>query len=301
MSIYTVVEPEALRGQAVVAAIGNFDGVHPGHRAIFEKMNVLAGETGCRPLVITFSDNPKYRMPGHGHILPDREQEEAMRDAGVTTVLKLDFPVYREFTAERFVKEVLAGVLDCRAVLVGEGFRFGKDRGGDTALLKRLLEKDGRECIVLPLLLKNGEVLSSTRIRECLSAGEVEKAADLLGREISYTLPVCEGRKLGRTIGFPTVNQRLPDGVQLPAFGVYASEAYADGAIYRAITDLGVKPTVGTEKPIMETYLFGFSGELYGKEVRVTLKRFLRPEKKFESIGELQKQIAEDIEERKKI
>lgn len=301
MSVFTVVEPEKLRGEAVVAAIGNFDGVHPGHRAIFEKMNALAIETGCRPLVITFSDNPKYQKPGHGHILQGSEQEKAMRDAGVTAVLKLDFPTYREYTAEKFVNEVLTNVLDCRAVLVGEGFRFGKDRGGDTALLKQLLEQDGRKCVVLPLLKRDGETLSSTRIRECLSAGNVEKAAELLGREVSYTLPVTEGRKLGRTLGFPTANQVFPDGVQLPKFGVYASEVSVGGVCYQAITDLGVKPTVGTDKPLMETHLFGFSGDLYGKEIRVVLKHFLRSEKKFESVGELQKQIAEDIEERKKL
>ena len=301
MSVFTVVEPEKLRGEAVVAAIGNFDGVHPGHRAIFEKMNVLAIETGCRPLVITFSDNPKYQKPGHGHILQDSEQEAAMRDAGVTAVLKLDFPTYREYTAEKFVNEVLTNVLDCRAVLVGEGFRFGKDRGGDTALLKQLLEKDGRKCVVLPLLKRDGETLSSTRIRECLSAGNVEKAAELLGREVSYTLPVSEGRKLGRTLGFPTANQVFPDGVQLPKFGVYASEVVVDGTVCQAITDLGVKPTVGTDKPLMETHLFGFSGDLYGKEIRVVLKHFLRSEKKFESFGQLKEQIAKDIEERKKL
>lgn len=301
MSVFTVVEPEKLRGEAVVAAIGNFDGVHPGHRAIFEKMNALAIETGCRPLVITFSDNPKYQKPGHGHILQDSEQEAAMRDAGVTAVLKLDFPTYREYTAEKFVNEVLTNVLDCRAVLVGEGFRFGKDRGGDTALLKQLLEQDGRKCVVLPLLKRDGETLSSTRIRECLSAGNVEKAAELLGREVSYSLPVEEGRKLGRTLGFPTANQVFPDGVQLPKFGVYASEVVVCGVRYQAITDLGVKPTVGTDKPLMETHLFGFSGDLYGKEIRVVLKHFLRSEKKFESVGQLKEQIAEDIEERKKL
>lgn len=294
--IYNAVSelPEA----PTVAAIGNFDGVHPGHRAVFRKANEEAAARGIRMIAVTFSGNPKFFSAGKGHILPERQQEEALYDAGVRTLLRLHFEEYRDRTPEQFVRETLIGALDCRCVLVGEDFRFGKDRAGDTALLGKLLRNAGRELIVVPTVCFEGKPLSSTSVREAIAAGEPERAAAMLGRPLCYALPVIGGAKLGRTLGFPTANQRFPEQVQLPRFGVYASEAETeDGKKYAAVSDVGVKPTVGSEYPLMETHLLGFSGELCGQTLRVTLKHFLRDEKKFESTDALREQIAKDTEQ----
>lgn len=283
--------------QPLVVAIGNFDGVHLGHQTVFERMRAAANERGTRTLVITFRDNPKFEQPGHAHILPEQQQMEALYRAGGQMVLLLDFLKYRDYSPEQFVSEVLIRGLHCEAVLVGEGFRFGKDRAGDTGTLRKCLAEEGRELICHPLVRYGGTVLSSTRIRDALSAGDVALAADMLGRPVSYVLPVVEGKKLGRTLGFPTANQVFPPVTHLPRFGVYESEAeVGDGMVYRAISNIGVRPTVGGEEPLLETHLPDFEGELVGKRIRVTLRRFLRPERKFGSTEELRAQIARDVE-----
>lgn len=279
-----------------VAAIGNFDGVHPGHRAVFRRAGEEAALRGIRMLAITFRDNPKFRSAGGGHLLPEAQQYKELTAAGVQTLLRLDFAEYRDKTPEQFVRETLLDALHCEVVVVGEDFRFGKNRSGDTALLGKLLSEAGKTLIPVPSVLFEGALLSSTLIRKAIASGEVGRAAAMLGRPVCYELPVENGAKLGRTLGFPTANQYFPQGVLLPAFGVYASVAeLPDGTRYNAISDVGVKPTVGSDRALIETHLLGFSGDLYGKTLRVTLSRFLRGETKFENTDALRRQIAEDI------
>ena len=283
--------------QPLVVAIGNFDGVHLGHQTVFRQMREIADQRGVRTLVITFRDNPKFEIPGRGHILTEQQQLEALYRAGGQMVLLLDFRKYKDYTPEQFVSEVLIRGLHCEAVLVGEGFRFGKDRSGDTETLRRCLNAEGRELISHPLVQYGGKTLSSTRIRKALSAGDVDSAAAMLGRPVSYLLPVIEGEKLGRTIGIPTANQLLPPLLHEPKFGVYETEvSVGDGMTYRAISNIGVKPTVGSEHALIETHLLDYvDGELVGKRLRVTLKRFLRPEIKFDSVEALREQVMKDI------
>lgn len=291
-----------LPASATAAAIGNFDGVHPGHRAVFGRMREVAEERNLRALAVTFRGNPNFSCAGKGHLLPEPQQREALSRAGVETVLRLDFERYRGYAPETFVREVLLGALHCDVVLVGENFRFGKDRAGDTELLGSVLAEAGKELIVLPSVRFEGETLSSTAVREALMAGDIGRASAMLGRPVCYELPVESGARIGRTLGFPTANQRFPEKLVLPRFGVYASEAeVGDGEIYPAVSNVGVKPTVGSAYPLIETHLLGFSGELTGKTIRVTLKKFLRAEMRFDSMYELRNQIAMDIENAGKV
>jgi riboflavin kinase/FMN adenylyltransferase len=180
-------------------------------------------------------------------------------------------------------------------VSCGENFRFGKGAAGDTAALRHLCG-DSPAVEVLPLVILDGAPISSSQIRAAIRAGEMERANRLLGRRFTIDFEVVHGRQLGRTLGTPTINQPFPEGFVEPKFGVYATLATAQGREYAAVTNVGVKPTVGSDRVLAETYIHGFSGDLYGQSVRVSFLRFLRPERKFEGIEALREQIVRDSE-----
>lgn len=197
-------------------------------------------------------------------------------------------------TAEEFVQNILVDRLGTVFVCVGEDFRFGKDRQGDVELLSRLADRYGYQLEVQPKLTCDGEVVSSTRIRWELSTGKLDKVNELLGAPYFICGEVVHGNALGRTIEMPTANMVPEQGKVLPVFGVYATTAEVAGKRYRAVTNIGLKPTVGAENATVETYLLDFSGDLYGKEMKVCFHHFLRQEKKFAGISQLQEQMERD-------
>lgn len=289
-------------------ALGNFDGVHIGHRAIIEAAKREAEKIGGRTIAWTFYGRTKS---GNTPLLTTPEHKcELLRDAGCDDVVCADFGIYRDYPPERFVREVLVGSLGCKVAVCGFNYRFGKSGEGDAELLARLMEECGGRAIMLsPVTVKlcgesaeSGEcpevIVSSTLIRTALADGRPRDAAIMLGRPYSVRLPVEHGRRLGRLMGFPTINQRFPDGMIEPKRGVYVCSCTIGGKVYRGVANIGVRPTVDSgENVTMETHLFGFEGDLYGAEVEVSLLHFLRPEVKFDSIEQLREAIARDAEQ----
>ena len=288
-------ERGALEWRTAVA-LGVFDGVHLGHRTVIDRA-VMLGSGELRSVVFTFRQG-SVTNKGRLRLLSDKDKFYRLEQRRVDLICSPDLSEVRDMEAEDFVSRILAGRLRCRYAVCGKDFRFGRGAAGDAELLKRLGEKYGFEAVVLDKLALGGETVSSTVIKEHIAKGEIVRANELLGYRFGYRLPVIHGREIGRTWDFPTINQLLPEEIVMPRYGVYCSRVKTGGKAYTGVTNIGVKPTVGAEKaPLAETYIIGFGGDLYGKTVQVSLERFIRPEKKFESIDELRKQIARDTEE----
>lgn len=276
----------------LAAALGSFDGLHLGHRQVIG--NTLSAP-GLRPAVITFQQNPSVSLQKKPvPLLTTNEQKLALlEEMGVEVVYLLPFDRIRDMEPEDFV-EALYRVCRVRALSCGFNFRFGKNGRGDAGLLKELCREKGIELSVTPPVSVAGETVSSTRIRACLEQGDVQQAGQLLGRPFGYDFEVTHGRQLGRTWGTPTINQPFPQGYVLPRFGVYASLVEVEGQKYYGVTNIGVKPTVGSDCALSETWIPEFSGDLYGKKVPVELLDFIRPERKFDSLDQLKNEILEN-------
>jgi len=276
----------------LAAALGSFDGLHLGHRQVIG--NTLSAP-GLRPAVITFQQNPSVSLQKKPvPLLTTNEQKLALlEEMGVEVVYLLPFDRIRDMEPEDFV-EALYRVCRVRALSCGFNFRFGKNGRGDAGLLKELCREKGMELSVTPPVSVAGETVSSTRIRACLEQGDVQQAGQLLGRPFGYDFEVTHGRQLGRTWGTPTINQPFPQGYVLPRFGVYASLVEVEGQKYYGVTNIGVKPTVGSDCALSETWIPEFSGDLYGKKVPVELLDFIRPERKFDSLEQLKNEILEN-------
>lgn len=284
-----------------VAAIGNFDGVHLGHRAVIAAAKDKAAALG-RPLsVVTFEPHPRrFFKPDLPPFLlaSPRRKIETLAALGVELCFALRFDAaLAAQAAQAFVAKVLLGALDLAGIAAGHDFAFGRGRGGTSQTLADALHAAGREAlIVAPARTPGAEIYSSTAVRNALKAGDVSSAAALLGRPFSVDGRVRHGDKRGRTIGFPTANLAL--GACLPpAYGVYAVRVAGAvaGSLVGGVANLGVRPTVGGDAaPRLEVHLFDFDGDLYGRRLQVAFEAFLRPERKFADFAALKSQIAAD-------
>ena len=273
-------------------ALGAFDGLHRGHMAVIHAA-CAPGKEGqeWEPAVFTFHSSPS----GNCAVLTGRDKERILEHAGVRRLYSLDFQEVRDWEAETFVRELLFHTCNARRLCCGEDFRFGKGARGDVAMLGRLCEEAGVELYVVPPVTDGGEKVSSTRIRKAVEEGDIPLANRLLGRPFGFSLEVIHGNHIGGTVlGTPTINPAIPEGFVLPRFGVYASWCRVGGRYFYGVTNVGVKPTVGSDKVLAETWMPDFTGDLYGKRVRVFLLEFLRPEKKFNSMEELKAAIGEN-------
>lgn len=287
--------PEAARGFSV--ALGNFDGVHAGHRAVIEGAIAAGGSLG----VATFEPPPRqFFRPDDP---PFRIYRPARRNArlaalGAEAVYELPFNAdMAAMTDEAFARDVLKDGIGASHVTVGFDFRFGRGRMGDAARLASLGRALGFGVTVIEKIEALGAKASSTAIREALIAGEPEKAADLLGHDWVVDGVVEHGEKRGRTIGFPTANLHLGELIH-PRHGVYAVRARLAGeADWRSgVANFGRTPTTGIRDPLLETFIFDFDGDIYGQQLDVALVRFLRPELKFDSLDDMVVQMDKDVE-----
>ena len=279
-------------------ALGFFDGVHRGHRRVIEKAVELANGN-LTPAVFTFTMNESgpAKKQGAGEITTLEQKIRILKSMGIQQICAPEFSDFCNLSGEEFVSRILKEKMNAAAVCCGRDFRFGKGASCDATALSRFCEKAGLSCTILEEVMDEGEAVSSTRVRRAIAAGEMEKARQLLGRRYFLDFPVEHGKALGRKLQFPTINQPIPQQMVLPRFGVYATMAQVDGIFYAGVTNIGVRPTV--EKgmaPRAETYLIGFSGDLYGKQVPVEFLSFLRPEQKFDSVEALRDQIASDAQ-----
>ena len=285
MNIYNQIP--VLKNTAI--ALGCFDGIHIGHQAVIEKLNYRQAER-LDKAVFSFSDNLSIK-PGAEHIASFGDKCGILRKMGISELILPSFESVRNQSPEDFFNNILLDRLDAKLLVCGENYRFGKKASGDCDLLLKLSADAGIECIVVPFVTHEGEIVSSSRIREALRRGDVEKAAAMLGRPFSYCYEVIHGRKLGRELGTPTINQSFPKGFLIPLYGVYASVTEVDGKLYPSVTNIGVKPTVGSAVPLSETWIIGVSSDLYGRKIRVSLISYMRSECRFDSITELKDAI----------
>ena len=284
--------------EGAYVALGFFDGVHPGHRAVIGR---CVGDSGELPaVVLTFRESPAKALGRSAPpLLSDNERKaELMEQIGAEEVIFADFCDIKDQSPEDFVRDVLKDRLNARCVYCGFNYHFGAGGRGDTALLETLCGEYGIGVVVLPPVQLGDRQVSSSVIRGLIADGEIERANEMLGYRFAVAGDIGSGNHIGTAMGFPTVNIPLREGITVPRFGVYASEIVIDGRVYRGATNIGVHPTVGeNERPLCETFLLDFEGgDLYGRRAVCRLKAFVRPEKRFGSLEELTKQVQKDCE-----
>lgn len=278
-------------------ALGLFDGVHLGHRAVIS-LPVKMAEKGFVPSVFTFRSGSLRQKQCRriDYIYSDSQKNKLLSELGIVQIFSEDFNNIKSLSGEEFVKNILINKLNAGFVSCGRDFRFGKNASCNAADLAGFGEKFGFQVEIADDISFNGENVSSNRIRELLKKGCVPEANTLLGEEYRIDGKVVHGRQLGRTLDFPTVNQLYDDAQLIPRKGVYRSAAFIGGKKFDSITNIGVKPTVDKDiSPLAETHILGFDSDVYGENITVKLLGFVRDERKFDSIEELRNQIACDI------
>lgn len=284
-----------------VVTMGNFDGVHKGHQVLLQRLSEKARELGVASLLVTFEPQPREYFAG-AEVPPRltrlREKAVLLKRTGLDRLLLLPFNERTARTPPRWITHHLFHeLLDAKYVLIGDDFRFGRDRQGDFKAIKRAGEELGYGVDHLGTLVHEEQRISSTRVRQALAAGNFELATQLLGQEYFIMGRVVYGRQLGRQLGVPTANIRL-QRYKAALEGVYCvSVEGVDEQIYRGIANIGVRPTVDGKEPLLEVHVFDYSGNLYGQLLTIRFKKKLRNEQAFASIDELKIQIDRDIAE----
>lgn len=269
--------------------LGSFDGLHMAHMKV-----VSAAKGAKRPVAVIFSLPPSMVISGRTELLQTVKDRKTMLEALGFEVDELDFSKVRSKSAEEFLAYLLEKYNPC-LICCGFNYHFGKGGAGDTALLEAFCKQNGISLSVIPPVEALGARVSSSRIRELVKQGDIETANKLLSREFSISGTVSHGDSRGRTLGFPTVNFLYPTDLCELRHGVYATSVLIDGTDYNAVTYVGKRPTYALAETICETNVIDFSGDLYGQELTVRFRRFLREEKTFSSAEELKEQINSDI------
>ncbi|MEE9350838.1 MAG: bifunctional riboflavin kinase/FAD synthetase [Thiotrichaceae bacterium] len=294
--------------KACVATIGNFDGLHKGHRKIIEQVKAEGRRLNCLTSVISFEPLPteffsqKFHKDLPGRIYPYRDKARILNSLGIDEFVCLNFTqVLSEMEPEDFIKEILLERLNIKYLVIGDDFRFGKQRRGDFEMLSRVGKQFGMEVSNTATIQQNGKRVSSTLVRKHLSKGDVFAANELLVDKYQLSGRVRHGDKRGRTIGFPTLNQSLPEDI-VAARGAYAVKVHglSEKALI-GVANIGNRPTVSGLETRLETHIFDFDQEVYGKKVCVELVQFLRPEQKFESFDDLMLQIKKDSKKAREV
>lgn len=281
-----------------VISLGKFDGLHMGHKQLLAEM-LRKKQEGLAAVMFTFDIPPRTLVEGEqsGVLTTNAEKEAVFARNGIDYLIEYPFTDRVRFMEPEDFVRLLAEQLNVRCIVAGRDFCFGHNRSGDYRTLERLAPVYGYETIIVEKKQYEGRDISSTFIREELKAGRMERVNMLLGYEYFIKGTVVHGRRIGHEIGIPTVNLLPPAEKLLPPFGVYASRVMIGGSFFGGITNVGLKPTIEGENPVgVETHIFDFYENLYGKEIEVALLGFLRSERKFASIAELKMQMNKDME-----
>jgi riboflavin kinase / FMN adenylyltransferase len=285
-----------------VATIGNYDGIHRGQRQVIAAVVERARALAAPPLVISFDPHPKsvLRPSETPLLLTSASQREALlAELGVEALLLVKFT--REFArtgAENFVREFLSGQLAIQEILVGQGFAFGRDRQGTVELLRQLGNQLGFATQEIPPVLHHGEPVSSTRVRQAVGAGQVEAAMELLGRPFALRGKIVRGDRMGKRLGWPTINLVAENGC-LPTDGVYTTQVLIPTipATFDSVTNIGTRPTVYENcQRVVESHILGFNSDVYGETVEILFYKRLRDERIFPTVMDLSAQLSRDVE-----
>lgn len=286
--------------QDTAITLGNFDGLHMGHRRLISTMQQKAKEKGLRSVVFSFYPHPMFLFGNRTHqalIMSPEEKKRTIEEMGVDDYV--EYPFTKEFSSmapEDFAVGLIFQTMRCKVLVVGENYRFGKNHTGNVALLQELGAKYGVEVICIPAVMVQGERVSSTRVRTALVEKDLDLVNLLLTEPYFIYGEVVQGKQLGRTIGFPTVNIVADPHKLFPPNGVYATKSYYEGKWYEGVTNVGIAPTVEGTRKIVETHLFDFHQVIYGKYIKTQLYAFIRPEQKFPNVDELQKRMKVDAQ-----
>jgi len=282
-----------------VLTIGVFDGVHLGHKHLLAKLVERARERRLLGGVVTFAPHPQKVLSPETKLpfLTDLEQRTALlKNEGVRAVIVLPFTrELAQLSAAQFIG-LLKSYLRLKELVIGPDFTLGRNREGDVSTLRRLGEDMGFVVTVVPAVRINGEMVSSTAIREALAAGDLKRVRSLVGRPFSLHGKVVRGASRGAQLDFPTANLEIDPEQALPAEGVYATWAHVGNRVYESMTNIGRRPTFGGRRSAVEVYILGYQGDLYGRELKIDIIERLRGEKQFDTVEALKNQITEDIE-----
>jgi len=283
-----------------VATIGAFDGVHKGHQAVLRRLIDKGHDMGLPTVVVVFEPLPReFFAPrkAPARLMSFREKFKALKALGIDRVLRIRFTeTLRKMDADEFVDKVFVGGLGAKHIIIGDDLRFGRDRGGNFELLKKIGLAQGFDVEATETLTVGEERASSTRIRAALETTDFNLANELLGRPFSISGKVMFGKQLGRQLDAPTANLEL-HRLRSPLSGVFAVDAIMGEQTLHGVANVGTRPTVGEGlKAILEVHLLGFSGDIYGKHMEVVFRKKIRDEKKFDSIDDLKQQIHNDFE-----
>ncbi len=271
-------------------ALGTFDGVHMGHRAV---LDLSCGYNNR--VAVTFEFPPKAVKNVNNRLITTVSDKcRILKNLGFNEILLLEFEQVKDMSDREFL-EFLQKKYNPQLITCGFNYRFGKNALGNTETLKEFCTKNRIDCKIAEGISQNGEIISSTVIRNLLEEGKIKKANSILTEEFSFCSRVISGDQRGRTIGFPTVNQKYPEELVQLKFGVYKTKVAFNGKEYKGITNIGIRPTYKSDFVISETHIIGFSGDLYGKNLKIIPQEFLREEKSFSSIDELKAQINIDL------
>ena len=287
--------------EQLVVTIGNFDGFHQGHKKIIQEMKKISQTSSAKTMVIftephakEFFSMDKNIMEQPARISPWRDKFKNLENENIDFAFFLKFnKSLQTMSPEIFIEKVL-GSLNISNLMIGDDFRFGQDRKGDFLMLKDWSKSQGISLSKLPTFSIDNRRVSSTWIRETLSVSDFSTTKKLLGRPYSFEGKVVHGNRLGRSIGFPTANIWLPKN-NLPIKGVFSVKISIDVSEFEGIANIGIRPTVGGTSPVLEVNIFDFKKEIYGKRIKVEFVKKIRDEKKFDSLDDLKKQIAKDV------
>lgn len=280
-----------------IVTLGKFDGFHRGHQKLISYcvQHKMQNEAA---VVFTFSTSPQIFLTGRAgdQIVTRADKLRMAAERGVDVLIEYPFTdEVRRMPPVDFLEKVLIRRLNAKKIVVGPDCRFGYQGKGTAALLQQMAPRCGYELVVVEKEMHHGEEISSTRIKACLRQGQIAEANRMLGYDFGITGPVVHGRQLGRTIGIPTINQEAPPEQVMPLAGVYHAEILLESRVWQGIANVGRKPTIEGERPVgVETYIFDFDQDIYGRTIRVNLLEFIRLEQKFESVEALKQQIRSD-------